>query len=436
MIDQNIFDNRKLMHSHVALLSRSPFREPLELAVEWLSDRELSMLIETCSRWHSAELSWHWQVRALLLADDEPPESRHCCGRGLFLALTYSPQRQLVREKERLRKNVNLTRKEWQIEELPYVQKLRKARRRLSGVALSLAWLLLKTANGSDAMIVLFWPCSFVWHASSIPRLAHDPLAGHWRSTFPISHFVGHPDALDMRRYFFATALAVLAVAFALLLFWWNCLWYALGNCMSEMGFSDFDVAHFELELKELKRKSTLFQNYCSALEEEKHLSSKKLKNPYSLQRRRAKPLKTWLFFRRSKRKMSSLTVAAELNRPLLRVLGIASCFLVAALFMVVLATEKNSTVEIIALYLLRASLILMAAVRKDIFPVFRVFLKIATALISTLLSQLSRHNLLFPLFLLLLFFFFAATTESPPPKTFHHHRKKKQQLAPPVETT
>ena len=134
---------------------------------------------------------------------------------------------------------------------------------------------------------------------------------------------------------------------------------------------------------------------------------------------------------------MSSLTVAAELNRPLLRVLGVSSFFLVAALFMVVLATEKNSTVEIIALYLLRASLILMAAVRKDIFPVFRVFLKIATALISTVLSQLSRHNLLFPLFLLLLFFFFAATTESPPPKTFHHHRKKKQLLAPPVvETT
>jgi len=290
-----------------------------------------------------------------------------------------------------------------------------------------------------EFLLVAFWPVRFAWHASSIARLAHAPLVHYslesifLENAFPVAHALAAPDALELRRYAFGTSLACLVVAVALLLAWWRCLWYALGAVISEFfGLSAFDVASAELRLKKLKDTSLKRSSYVASVAAERRCWRFRLgggfRNPYrghvndddeswwqQWRRRRddgglllksrrgltrrprrrffdsspllsargkqsawrvARGLKWRLATRlRDLEKRRLLSVTAELNRPLLRLLAAATAFVLSALVVVVVLRDRQTKWS----YVFRATVIFAAAVRQDVLPVVLVVLKLCT---------------------------------------------------------
>jgi len=398
------------VHSHLVINPRCRFapleRWAVEVVAEYLSDEDLARgMLGVSPHWHFILTDGAWARRrwhAKDDADDAPAAVDSCCARGRYLALMYAPERQRRREVARLRAVTKRARERWHAEREPLLREVRRAKARLSVVAVLCVLLLFKYAHPSDAAVVIFWPLKFVWRASSIPRLAHDLLLEEKKEGFfRVAEFLAAPDALAVRRYAFGTSIACCVVAGSALLAWWRCLFYALGALVPVPGF---DVATTEFHLKTLRDTSKQRRLYKEALREERRRHSRRPPPPLPQRRRRRRLLfgvggggamtTTRVTFRAvvEKRVVEALAAYAELARPLLRVLVASSAFVVAALLLIVATTPHA---EALRTYVVKAALIFLGAVKHDLVPVFFVVAKLGTRLGLVFL----RHALTFVLF-------------------------------------
>lgn len=408
----------------------------------------------------------------------------HCCARGRFLAVAFVPACQIGRRRLRLRRAVEEARRAWRAERAPTEAALASSKRRLRVVVLCVVSSVYLVLPYHEATLLVWWPVRFAWHASSIARLAHDSLAHysieafffgpgrgessrraassitswqerleavkrglvvrakHLRSTWPVAHALTSPDALELRRYAFATSTVCLVVCVALLAAWWRCVWYALGSICAELGLASFDVAERELQLKLFAATSQHVaalrdaeaaegaflkitqQEHVPSFFRRRHLPANPYRghdlpdnNAYSLLGTGSVQKKQNLADRierdcskfaaalassigRRWRSWSTkcsafprfLDMAAELNKPLIRLLVASSAFVLFALLVAVCAREtpreRQGLAAIVLRYACRALLILLDAIRQDVLPVCFLLAKFAVTCLHMLLRR------------------------------------------------
>lgn len=238
----------------------------------------------------------------------------------------------------------------WQRERDSIVTALTRERRRLRVVViltLTLAQVLLPSR---EALYLVLWPIQLVWDFSKVARLAHSPLLGE--TDWPLAHALASPDTLELRHYAFITSATCVVVGCVLTQIWWRIVWYALGTIT-------FDVADLELKLKKLDKRKV----------------------------------------RRAEWKRARKIV--ELNRPALRVVLCGILFVLVTAGIVVARAQKPTRVYS------RALLILVAALRRDVLPVFMSLSKLA-------------FNLFFHPFLFFSLLFLLIFSSPPPTQTTH----------------
>lgn len=483
-------------HSHLVLDSlkcrrhrEDETRWLLESVFDYLTNREMCIALATCAGWHVAGTQSPWArvawIRRIPAEKSDAAEllRRHCCPRGRFLALKYAPSRQLRRTRRRLRREAEEENGAWKEERAPLESALRSARARLRVVACLCVGAAYASMPRGEATLLLLWPVRFAWHASSISRLAHDSLADYsietffsndqgfsalkrelvnrWRSTWPVAHALTSPDALELRRYAFATSTVCVIVAIALLIAWWRCVWYALGSVCSELGLASFDVADCELRLKLLEQTSAHRRRIVEIRMEEDILFRERTAlsvfqrqrrrrlstpvNPYqgrdedsftpvhpetetttpqtntssspAWQRRlphdcgkvlamvASRVCRRWRTWKAKRDTRRFVEIAAELNRPLIRILAASSVFVVVALLVAVCARAPRATprkqgdhVQIALRYAARAAMILVGAVRQDILPVCFLMVKFVASCLRMLLCRalFSHYGIIF----------------------------------------
>ena len=245
--------------------------------LEFLDDDALARAMTACRAWHDVACGSAWADKAWRARGDDAVRAfeqrggadaacaaavrkeggrRHCCARGRFLAMAFTPACQLRRRARRRRREADAAARRWAEERRQAERELQRATRRLRIVALIALLALRATLGAGEAARVLLWPSRVVWRVAASLFVVVDPLRVD-ASTMPFMHAILAPEALEVRRHAFFAAVVLCVAHCAALVAWWRFLWYALGAfCSDHLGLASLDAARCRVALLRLEESS------------------------------------------------------------------------------------------------------------------------------------------------------------------------------------